>query len=527
MSRRFLESWPPAVAGLVAVFAGMGAAELTAAILSPTGSPLLVVGSLVIDLVPGWVKDVVISLFGTADKAVLLIALGILVAILAAAAGILEKWRPPAGRILVVVIGAVGVLGAITRSNAGALDAAPPLVAIVVAAIVLSWLITRLRPARSPVPSARDRTATDTAADAATNDPVGRRRFLLSAGVSASAGLLAVLGGRMLTAGRQATQTVRSLFTLPSPAVAAAPVSDAAALDVPGISPLVTANADFYRIDTALQVPVIDPKAWSLTITGMVDRQVSVSFDELVALPLEESYATLMCVSNHVGGDLIGNAKWLGYPIRELLKRAGPQAGADMVLSRSIDGFTASSPLSALTDDRNAILAVGMNGQPLPFEHGYPVRIVVPGLYGYVSATKWVVELEVTTFAKRTAYWTNRGWSARGPIKTSSRIDVPKAPGGALSAGTVAVAGVAWAQHVGISGVQVQVDGGAWNDAELAEAISADTWRQWLWRWPAKAGKHVLTVRAIDATGAVQTSAAADVVPDGATGLHSITVNVS
>lgn len=500
--------WWWSAAGVASATAGLGAAELTAALLAPSGSPLLVVGSLVIDIVPGWVKDAVIALFGTADKAVLLVTLALLVAILAGIAGLLERARPPLGRVLIALIGAVGVIAAVTRSDAGRLDAAPSLVAIVVAVVVLGWLGKRLA-------------FFDDEAEPE------RRRFLIAAGSAAAIGLLAVLGGRMLTAGRQATQALRSSFALPKAATPAPAPIAGAEFDVPGLTPLITPNAGFYRIDTALQIPVIDPKSWSLKITGMVDRDVTIGFDELVALPLEESYTTLACVSNYVGGELIGNAKWLGYPIRELLRRAGPRQGADMVLSTSADGFTASTPLSVLTDDRNAILAIGMNGEPLPFEHGYPVRMVVPGLYGYVSATKWVTRLEVTTFAKHTAYWTDRGWSERGPVKLSSRIDVPRDGSGPIEAGTVTVAGVAWDQHVGIGGVQLRVDDGPWNDAELAEAISADTWRQWRWKWPARSGHHVLSVRAIDANGTVQTAAVADVVPDGATGLHRIDVTVS
>jgi DMSO/TMAO reductase YedYZ molybdopterin-dependent catalytic subunit len=503
--------WAWAMAGVVSVLAGLGAAELTAALLAPASSPLLVVGSLVIDSVPGWVKDVTVSLFGTADKVVLLIILGVLVALLAAVAGIVERRRPPFGRVIVALVGLVAVVAAVTRAHSGPLDSAASLVAIVVAVLVLAGLAKALRRARgSTSPASAD-----------------RRRFLAVAGVTAGLGALAVIGGRALAVSRQVTEVVRAAIRLPKPVVAAPALAPGTALQVTGLTPLVTPNADFYRIDTALQVPNIDPKDWSLKITGMVDDEVELTFAELMALPLEESYTTLTCVSNYVGGDLIGNAKWLGYPIRELLTRAGPQPGADMVLSRSIDGFTASSPLSALTDGRNAILAVGMNDEPLPLEHGFPVRMVVPGLYGYVSATKWVVSMEVTTFAKQTAYWTDRGWSERGPVKLSSRIDVPSDGAAGVKAGTVAVAGVAWEQHVGISGVQVRVDGGQWNDAELADAISADTWRQWVWRWPATTGSHQLTVRAIDANGVVQTSRIADVVPDGATGLHSIDVQVS
>ena len=304
-------------------------------------------------------------------------------------------------------------------------------------------------------------------------------------------------------------------------------MSAGATIDVPGISPFVTPNADFYRIDTALQVPSINPDKWRLKVTGMVEKEVSLSFAELLAKPLEEHLATLTCVSNDVGGDLIGNALWLGYPIRNLLAQAVPTAGADMVLSTSIDGFTAGTPLSVLQDTgTNAMLAVGMNGTALPLEHGFPVRMVVPGLYGYVSATKWVVELKVTKFSEDQGYWTPRGWDAKGPIKLASRIDTPLT-GAAISAGTIAIAGVAWEQHVGVKTVEVQVDDGPWVEASLADSISPDTWRQWVYRWPAGKGSHRIRVRATDATGNTQRQTRQAPAPNGSEGWHSITVNVS
>ncbi|WP_254359409.1 molybdopterin-dependent oxidoreductase [Microbacterium hominis] len=319
--------------------------------------------------------------------------------------------------------------------------------------------------------------------------------------------------------------TVREVLRLPAPAVAAAPVPASAELGIPDLAPVVTSNGTFYRIDTALVVPQIDPAEWSLRVHGMVEQEVVLTWDELLALPLEESDTTLACVSNTVGGLLIGNARWLGYPIREVLARANPSADADMVLSRSIDGFTASTPLDVLTDDRNAIFAVGMNGEPLPLEHGFPVRMVVPGLYGYVSATKWVVELEVTRFDRATAYWTTRGWADRAPIKLQSRIDVPRR-GRRLSTGENVIAGVAWHQHVGVAGVEVRIDDGDWMPAELATAISDDTWVQWSVPWDATAGTHEIRCRAISKDGEVQTSDPAPPAPDGAQGHHRIQVIV-
>jgi len=292
-----------------------------------------------------------------------------------------------------------------------------------------------------------------------------------------------------------------------------------------GITPLVTANNSFYRIDTALVVPAVNSDTWKLTVTGMVDRQVEIDFAELLAKPMVEHYTTIGCVSNEVGGNLVGNARWLGWPVRELLAMAGVQSGADMILSTSTDGFTAGTPLAAMLDERDAIIAVGMNGQALPLEHGYPARLIVPGLYGYVSATKWLSNLKVTTFAQDQGYWTPRGWSPMGPIKTASRIDVPQS-GSQQHAGTVMTAGVAWAPERGIKAVQVQLDSEPWQDAVLATSINIDTWVQWEAPLKISAGSHVVQVRAIDGTGAVQTGAIAPPAPNGATGWDSVQFTV-
>jgi len=346
-------------------------------------------------------------------------------------------------------------------------------------------------------------------------------------GVTSIGAVLVGVGARVVNASATVVDAVRTALTLPAPTVAAPPIPASASLAVPGISPIITPNSDFYRIDTALVVPTIDADEWSLKITGMVENEIEITFAELLALPLVETAATLSCVSNVVGGDLVDNAMWLGYPIRELLAQAKPLAGADMVLSRSIDGFTASTPIEALQEEtRESILAVGMNGEPLPREHGFPVRMVVPGLYGYVSATKWVVEMQVTRFADATAYWTDRGWSAMGPVKVQSRIDVP-AQGTLVDVGTVAVAGVAWAPNTGVAGVEVRIDGGAWNDAQLATAISADTWVQWVYEWEATSGEHFIEVRATDAASTTQSGEPVPVAPDGAEGWHTISVQVA
>ena len=294
---------------------------------------------------------------------------------------------------------------------------------------------------------------------------------------------------------------------------------------VAGVTPWVTPNADFYRIDTALSVPEVDADDWELRVHGLVEQEVRLTFQDLLDADLIESHVTLTCVSNPVGGNLAGNAKWLGFPLREVLRRARPTAGADMVLSTSIDGFSASTPLEVLQDDRDAMLAIGMNGEPLPLEHGYPVRMVVPGLYGFVSATKWVVDLEVTRFADSKAYWTERGWSERGPIKTMARVEVP-ASFAKVPAGRTAIGGTAWAQTRGITRVEVQIDNQEWVQATRSAEASVITWRKWSYEWEATPGRHYIRVRATDGTGEVQTERRAEPVPDGASGWQSVMVTV-
>jgi DMSO/TMAO reductase YedYZ molybdopterin-dependent catalytic subunit len=519
--------WHAVVAGLASAAAGVGVAELAAAIIAPRAGPLVVVGSAVIDLSPKWVKDATIALFGTGDKAALLVILGLVLLVGAALAGLLDARWPPSGRILFALGGAAAIAAALTRADAGVADPLPALFGTIAAVIMLPILRERAKPrrTRSGTPAGSngpDRTAVD--ADA---EPQGvtRRRFVAWAATTAAAGAVAAIAGRAIIAGYEAVQAVRTAFTLPAPAVPLETPPDGATLAVPGISRFLTPNAAFYRIDTALQVPVIDPNDWILKIVGMVDNPIELSYAELIALPLEESATTIACVSNEVGGELIGTAVWLGYPIRQLLARAKPKSAADMVLSRSSDGFTASTPLEALQDDRNAILAVAMNGEPLPLEHGYPVRMIVPGLYGYVSATKWVTELKVTTFAADPAYWTVRGWTERGPIKLSSRIDVPRG-GRSVPAGDAVLAGVAWAPHTGISAVQLRIDDEDWQDAELSAPVGIDTWRQWRYRWNATLGEHSVAVRAVDANGDTQSEVPAPPFPDGAEGYHQRSVTV-
>ncbi|THG28667.1 molybdopterin-dependent oxidoreductase [Naasia lichenicola] len=533
----------PAWVGIVSALAGLGIGELVAALAAPTSSPLASTGAALIDLAPGWAKEVVVGLFGTGDKVAIITLLVVVVIAAAAGAGILEARRRFTGMAVFAALGILASAAAVTRAGANPMFAFPAVIGALIAIATLRRLIGRLPTEAAVVTSAvSPARPTGTGAPLVAHDspptpkndrpnlrrPVeaapSRRSFLITTGVTAIVGIAAGVVAQASTAAGRAAEAARAALRLPTSATPVAPPTDAMSFDIDGLSPLITPNADFYRIDTALIVPAVDPTTWTLRIHGMVENEVTLTFAELLALPMQQSDTTLMCVSNYVGGDLISNAVWTGYPIRELLARAVPTADADMVLSTSADGWTASTPLEALTDERNAILAVGMNGELLPAEHGFPVRMVVPGLYGYVSATKWVTDLQVTRFSDATAYWTDRGWGEKGPIKISSRIDVPTRV--ADGAGSVVVAGVAWAQHTGISKVEVQVDDGAWAEATLADELSIDTWRQWMWSWNATEGEHTITVRATDANGKLQIETPADVLPDGATGYHSVTLTV-
>jgi DMSO/TMAO reductase YedYZ molybdopterin-dependent catalytic subunit len=503
-------SWSASVGVEAGVFT-VGVATLLAALMTSQGlaggtpSPLFAVGGAFVDRTPPWLKDFAIATFGTHDKVALIVGMALFLIGVCAVIGIVGARRPTAGMVAFGFFGAIGMLAVATRPHSGTLDLLPTVIGTAAGLWALSTLWQR-------------------AAEGAQGNALDRRRFLMGGAGFTLAGIAAATLGQSLGQGaRQAAQS-RSVIRVPK---AAKPVviPGAAQLDVKGITPYIMPNADFYRIDTALVVPQLDTAGWSLKVHGMVDQEVTINWAILLSKPMQDSLVTLMCVSNEVGGNLTGNAVWTGWPVRELLKMAGPKAGADMVLSTSSDGWTAGTPLSVLTDDRNALLAVAMNGQPLPFEHGFPVRMVVPGLYGYVSATKWVTELKVTSFAQDQGYWTPRGWSERGPVKTESRIDVPRS-GDRVSAAKVAVAGIAWAQHRGIKAVEVRVDNGPWQLARLADEPSIDSWRQWVLPWQAATGSHTITVRATDTEGVTQTPTQVPPAPDGATGWHTITVNV-
>lgn len=502
-----------AASGVVAVGGGVVLGELVAGLVSPAVSPMTAVGGAMIDAVPPGVKDWAIALFGTSDKVALLVGMALVIAALAALAGVLESRRRFAGGVVIAVFGLAGVAAVLTRQQVTPMAVAVPLLVALAAVILLRALTGRLQ--RWP----------EGVAYAGVAGPPRRSFLQFLAGAAA----VTAVGGVLATVWRGAASIVneaRQQLQLPAAGSAAPPIPAGAEVDLDGMEPLVTPNAEFYRIDTALAVPALDPEKWVLRVTGLVAQEVELSFAELLAKPLVERHVTIACVSNEVGGDLIGNARWLGWPVRELLALARPQPDADMVLSRSTDGWTAGTPLDVLTDSRDAILAVGMNGEPLPLEHGFPVRMVVPGLYGYVSATKWLTELKVTRFADDVAYWTPRGWSDHGPIKTSSRIDVPRS-GRPVTAGTVMFGGVAWAQHTGISKVELRINRGAWQEADLAPGISADTWYQWSCGIELRPGQYEVQVRATNLNGQAQVEERKAPAPDGATGFHTIRVDVN
>ncbi|WP_102194283.1 molybdopterin-dependent oxidoreductase [Microbacterium aurantiacum] len=523
--RRFI-AWA-ALAGVIGGAVFLAIAELFALLVARAASPILAVGGFVIDIVPQPFKEFAIATFGEYDKIALLAGLGLAVVTASAIAGILQLARPPLGALALVIAGVLSTAAIVTRAGATMLSFLPPALGTIVGALILIVLIRRLRAWRQAALGE----GADDGTDAVPENPVApkgfdRRRFFVLAAISGASAIVVGITARTVSMAVGSVESIRSALRLP-PARTRVIVPEGAELDIQGLTRLFTSNKDFYRVDTALTVPTIDPDTWRLVIDGMVDQRVEMSFQDLLDMGLDEYAITLTCVSNEVGGELVGNAMWLGVPLRDVLKKAGVKPGADMVLSRSVDGYTASTPLSALTDDDlDAILAVGMNGEPLPLEHGFPVRMVVPGLYGYVSATKWLTELTVTTFAEDEAYWTPRGYSAEAPIKFSSRLDTPSI-GQAVPAGTIPLAGVAWAQSVGIERVEVRIDDGEWVPATMSTPINDDTWVQWFMEWDATPGTHYVAVRAVNKNGDLQIEERAPIAPNGSSGWQRSLIRVT
>ncbi len=489
-----------ALSGAVAGLSGVVVSHVATNLVNGRANPVQIVAETVIAKTPGSISEPLIHLVGTKDKPILVAGVTVAIVVLGAVAGLLTERRRLFGHLVFWAMAAVALVAAMSRPDFTALSLLP------LAAGVLAWtlLLDYLTGVARPRPTLA----------------ASRRRFLLSAGGVTVGALAVAVGGQALGQGRRTAETARRLLRLP---VSRGVVPAGAQTGSAGV-PWRVPNADFYRIDTALVVPAVDPGDWKIRIHGMVDREITLTYRELVARRMTEDWVTICCVSNPVGGDLIGNAWWSGVRIADLLAEAGVQSGADAVKQTSKDGWTCGTPVQALTDGRNAMLAVAMNGEPLPLEHGFPVRMIVPGLYGYVSATKWLVDLEVTTFDTFSAYWTDRGWSEKGPVKTESRVEVPR-DGDNVKKGSLRVGGHAWAQHTGIEAVEFRLDGDAWQQAELGRVPGNDTWVQWSGTVDVDKGSHTLAVRATDRSGYTQTAARADVVPNGATGWHNIDFN--
>ncbi len=582
--------WQPgfvvsALVGLVAMGVAIGIAELLSALgvwagwLTTASSPINALGTTFIHLTPEWLKEYAIRTFAEHDKDALRVGMYATLFVVALIIGLIGRRSPRIAAVVTVVLVLVTLAAVFTTAGAIAFDALP---IIVGGAAGMYLLVTVFRrtisrdvlahvvPVQNVAGDAPDTMSSTTSSSTTTSSTfsadepladgelydskpgssgdqhpmlrgstpafaimkaravstpgIDRRQFFRLAGIGAVVAVAAGAIAKWIPSTAQVTAS-RAKAIVPVPS-SRKPIPAGVDFEVNGLTPYVTSNGGFYRVDTALTPPNVTAEEWGLKVHGLVDKELSINYKDLIARPQIERTITLTCVSNPVGGNYAGNATWIGARIDELLKEAGPQSGADCVLCTSKDGFTLTAPLDALMDGRDAMLAVAMNGEVLPINHGFPVRMVVPGLYGYVSATKWVVDMKVSKFADESAYWTDRGWGERGPIKTASRIDVPKGFA-QFPAGDVMIAGVAWAQHRGIKAVEVQIDNGRWQQAELAGDGSIDTWRQWKFVWKATSGTHTVRSRATDGTGAVQTSVVRDVLPDGCTGYDSRSIVVT
>jgi DMSO/TMAO reductase YedYZ molybdopterin-dependent catalytic subunit len=510
--------WPAALAGVVAVMTALGVAELLAGVLPGATSLVAAVGQVVIDLQPPGAKDAVVALFGTNDKLALEIVIVAVALLIGAGLGIVARRRYAVAALAFIAFGVVGFVASLGDPLAD-----PSMVAVTAAISVgaglwvLGWLLDRSRAAVAVG-------AADPDGSTAEMPDWSRRSFLIrAAAVGAGAVVAGVVGRNLIESGRTAPTSDGP--AVPPASVTVPPLRPEADLSttVAGLTPIVVPTDSFYRIDTALLTPSVSTDGWTLRIHGLVDRETTLTWEQLIALPMIEQYVTIACVSNEVGGKLVGNAKWTGVRLRDVLDIAGVQTAATQLVGRSVDGWTAGMPTAWVMDPaREPMIALKMNDEPLPRIHGYPARLIVPGLYGYVSATKWLSELELTTLEGFNGYWIPLGWAKDGPILTQSRIDTPR---GSVAAGQVAIAGIAWAPDRGISRVEVAIDG-AWRDARLSAPISNATWVQWVTDWAADPGRHEIMVRATDGTGAVQTEQPSPPAPDGARGWHTIAVNV-
>lgn len=523
-----------AIAGVLGAAVSLGIGELFSGIFERVPSLVVAVGDVIVDKTPGSIARFTIDLFGTAQKTMLVWGITIVALLVGAVIGRASRrsWIPA-----VLAFVGFGLIGGWAAARVPTSGAGLSWVSALVAAAAGLAILLLFRRVNAAV---LERTK------GATEIPNDRRRFVgLASGATAVAAVAAMTGSSLRqrfvvdSARDEAAKQLETITGLgsetvaaadvPAPATASGSLVDAnGTLDsVDGITPHVVPNDEYYRIDTALRVPQVNPASWSMTIGGMVDNPLTLTYDDLLARDLVEMPVTLSCVSNPIGGELVGNAVWTGVPLRELLAEAGVQPGAEQLASRSVDGWTCGFPVDVLNDpDRVALVAIAMNGEPLPTSHGFPARLVISGLYGYVSATKWLEEITLTGWDDFDGYWIPRGWSKLGPVKTQSRIDVPTT-NSRLDGGVQSIAGIAWAPNTGITKVEIQIDDEPWVEAQLADDLSEHSWRQWLYPdWTPTPGQHQIKVRATDASGYTQTADRTPVAPDGATGYHTINVRL-
>lgn len=512
-------------AGGLAAALGMAVGELMAGLVSGAPSLVIAIGDFVIENQPPGAKELIVELFGTNNKLALNVGITITAILIAAVLGVIGRrnWTVPVAGF--AVAGAVGLGAALTRPLVEPVLAVVTIVvAIGAALVVLRWMLGYTSPAWASPAVAEPREPTTAAASMPDWD---RRHFLQASGsVAVGAVVLGALGRSLIIENEKAPLDVAEL---PTPEAPLPDVPAGASLDVEGISPIVTPNDEFYRIDTALVNPRVDVNDWSVRVWGYVDREVRLTYDDLRSMPLFEQYVTIACVSNKVGDDLIGNALWTGVDLREVLDMAGVQPAGEQIVGRSVDGFTAGFPTAwAMDPARKPMIAIGMNGQPLPRDHGYPARLIIPGLYGYVSATKWLSEIQLTGWEEFDGYWIPRNWAKEAPILTQSRIDTPKAGASVAGGTTVPIGGVAWAPDRGVQKVEVAIDGGEWQECRISDPLDDATWVQWVLPWdaPVEGGDHEIKVRATDGRGEVQTAEVTPPAPDGARGHHTIRVRV-
>lgn len=520
------------IAGGLAAALAIAVGELMAGLISGAPSLVIAIGDFIIENQPSWAKDVAVGLFGESDKLALNASIVLASIAIAGVLGVVGRrnWNVPA--IGFGIAGVAGLLAALSRPLVDPMWAIVTVVIAVSAAVIALRLMLRATGPAWAAP-ARDADEALAAAPQAT-DPAGgmpdwdRRRFLqVGGGVAVGSILIGVVGRNLLT-GRSAGPSQAA--QLPTAAAPLPAVPAGASLDVEGITPIVMPNDKFYKIDTTLIAPRVNADSWQLKIKGLVDREVTLTYDDLQSMPLFEQYVTIACVSNEIGGRLVGNALWTGVDLREVLDMAGVQPQADQIVGRSVDGFTAGFPTQwAMDPERRPMIAIGMNGQPLPVDHGYPARLIIPGLYGYVSATKWLSEIELTTLDSFDGYWVPLGWAKEAPILTQSRIDTPRDGASVVAGTTVPIAGVAWAPDRGVQRVEVAIDDGEWQEAEMSDPLNDASWVQWKlpWSTPPASGRHEIQVRATDGDGQVQTSEVTSPRPDGARGYHRIRVGVA